>query len=222
MVSVRSEGVLHVTRLALSTILFVGCSKAAPTDTSALPPQDTATRDTGTPWEFVDTGGAANPNDTPTHTLTLEEWGDWTLSPPAATTYTSLSGSLKVQEYLDGLRPDTGDTADTAAPTVVLDCDVVYQVSGVPDDTATCADCDFTFRIEFALLSGDPSQCHDPDLPQHQDQWTVGYDAATGKLMRDYGDTGLWFPWYDATMDGDVLTLAWEVTVGVSVQEPNR
>ena len=134
-----------------------------------------------------------------------------------------------VQEYLDGFRPDSGDSGDPDPPDsgdtgLTLEeglvCDVTFALSGVPVDPAdVCAGCDFAFRIQFALLDGDASQCHDPNLPEHQEQWTMAYHPTDGHVLLDFGDSGLWTPWYNAAMTGDAVDYLWEVDVGVAVEE---
>lgn len=202
--------------LALSTSLFVGCSGAGEGDTSIdLPEDDTAPADTGEPWEFVDTGGGDTLDDVPLDTLTLREWGSLLLSPTGGP-YTGLSGELRVQEYENGVRPDT---ADTDAEPVVLACDVVYTVAGVPFAGTPCDGCSPTFRVEFSLISGNPSLCHDPELPDNEDQWTLGWRDGDDELVKDWGDAGLWQHWAPGLLESDTVTFLWEVTVGVALEE---
>jgi len=210
---------LRPVNLVLSIALFIGCKSDGDADTSAdLLPDDTPPEDTGEPWEFVDTGGADTLDDVPLDTLTLREWGTLTLT-PAGGPYTGLSGELFVQEYENGVRPDTGDTD---AEPVILGCDVAYGVAGVPFTGTPCDGCSPTFRVEFSLASGDRSGCHDPELPDDEDQWTLAWRAATEDLAKDWGDAGLWQHWSPGQVTGDVVTFEWQVTVGVSLEEEDE
>lgn len=206
----------------IATLLLAACSGGGDDSGTQLPEEEVVPRDTGEPWEFVDTGGGLDIDDVPADFLTLRQWGAWTLT-PAGGPYTSLSGEFRVQEYLNGARPtDTGDTDATAGTddtdALVLACDLVFSLFGSAA-TDPCPGCAYTFEVEFALLEGDPSGCSDPNLPRHESQWTLGYHAQDQRVLYDYANADLWLPWYTAQQEGDLLSFDWEVTVGVAVEE---
>lgn len=198
--------------IALSALL-VGCAPDDSADSAELPDETELPADTGEPWVPVDTGDTTTINETPADLLTIREWGTWSLS-PASGPYTTLIGTLEVREYLNGLIPDTADTADD----VVLDCEVTYAVNGVPS-VETCAGCSFVFDVTFSVTSGDLEPCHDPALPDDGETWSMGFNPTNGSVDRDLGGGTLWFAWFDATLAADQLDVLWEATVGVSVPE---
>lgn len=205
------------------TILWVAATACKPGDTETdaqLPPADTGEvpRDTS-PTEFpVDTSLDSGFLIEPEHTVTVHEWGTWRMSPSGGP-YNALTGELRIREYLDGVRPDTADTGGDTDE-VVLDCDVTYSLVGAPPtDDSDCAACDWTFEIEVYLVDGDPSLCHDPDRLQPDQVYTFGFSASDGMIHYDYGDIGLWLPWWPATRRGDVIEFEWEATLGIALED---
>src|SRR5262249_24910174 len=147
----------------------------------------------------------------------------WDLGPEGGP-YDSASGVLRVQEYVDDARPvDTSDTAtppDTDPPdtdVVDLDCDVVYGLSGTT--TAACPGCRVTLAITFVLGPGDPSGCGDPDLPDTSQVLTFGYVPAEEDIVYDYGDLGLWTPWWPAKKVADTVRWDASYTKGVALED---
>lgn len=207
-------------RLTIAALLLAACG--GPTDDSAgTLPDDTGTpaRDTGPGFVPVDTGDAAL-DDVPEAILTLREWGTAQLS-PAGGPYTSLSGELRVAEYPDGELPDFDTEADTDLDSdseEPLACELVYHLAGVPSE-ATCAGCAHVFDVQFTLLTGDRSGCHDPSLPEHASSWTLAWHPARSLWLRDVGNSGTWLPWFPAEQQGDELSFLWTTTVGVAVDE---
>lgn len=217
------------TLLIVTLGLVTACTPDEVEDTGPdLPDTDTEWHDTGEPWEYVDTGGGLNIDDVPDHLLTIRQWGSWNMGPPTGP-YNTLSGDLLVQEYLDGFRPDTGDTGgpppiDTADTGLTLEeglvCDATYNVAGVPVTAGEeCAGCSFTFLVQFSLVDGDPSTCHDPNLPSTGDEWAMGYHPGDEVILVNLGDSGLWTPWYNAVLAGDIVDYLWEVEVGIAIEE---
>lgn len=201
--------------------LLIACSET-PADTGfALPDEPEGFEpDSSEGFEPLDTGDTVM-DEVPEHTLTVRQWGTVLLS-PARGPYTSFAGTLSVQEYLDGDIPPRqieGDTdIDTDTERVPLDCELEYALDGVPSE-ATCPGCSSVFDVQFSLLSGDPAGCHDPDLPAHSATWTLAWHAADGQLQRDVGQSGVWQPWYRASIDDDVLTYEFLATLGVFIDD---
>lgn len=196
--------------------LCLACGGPAPAPEAPELPQDTGLpRDTGIPFVPVDTGEVL-PDLAPAHTVRFRQWGEAALSPSEGP-FSAWTGTLAHRELLDGLVLDTGDTADTAAP-VQLDCDVAWAATGVPS-ARRCDGCAFVFDVTLTLTSGDPSGCHDPYLPADGATWALAFHPDQGALLRDFGDAGLWLPWFPATLEGDALRFAWEATAGVALDE---
>jgi hypothetical protein len=227
--------------------LAIGCAPVSDETDAGLPDEsDLPTRETGVSDFPDDTDADTGFVQEPIHVLTVRQWGMWSLSPEGGP-YTTMVGVLRVQEYLDGARPaDTGDTAndsgstsdtDTSADTdtsdtdtsdtdvpdssgdpVVLDCDVVYSLTGelsegeYPDYVAT-------FTVNTRVVSGDVGMCHDPDLPYDDENRHQAWDADSGWIVEDYGGIGVWLPWYPAEQIGDRVRFEWISTLGVAVEE---
>lgn len=176
--------------------------------------------------------GAVDNDQTPAHLAHVYQEGTWELGPPAGP-YTSLSGVLQVLEYLDQERPTPGpgdtaetgfplvDTADTGSSDSPLLCSVAYALSGVAIDS--CPGCDFAFEVTHTVTMGNPNDCHDPDLPADGAILSLGfapdYEPGQDWLLLDYGDSGLWLPWYPALQFADNVDFAWEATIGIYVEE---
>jgi hypothetical protein len=208
-------------RVLLVTFALVGCSGAKDTDPD-LPPVDSAdtTRDTDVSTFPPDTSADSDISDSPSNTLTMHQFGQWDLSPGGGP-YTALTGTLTAQEYFDGNAPptDTDDSDTVAADTdLPLECDVVYNLVGAPA-LSTCDGCSFAFDITFHVIEGDPTGCRDPEIPQDDGILRFGYDNTQHKILMDYGDIGLWLPWYPARLIQDHVKYDWKATVGVVVEE---
>lgn len=156
----------------------------------------------------TDTAPDLPPNITPTHWVTLEQTGAWLLgnsTPP----FGSMTGNLHLREYVDDL--------DTAEP--VYDCDVEYALTGSELTQHTCSACDFVFEVEHYVQSGTPTDCHDPDVPLDGSIWNLGFDSGTKTIYRNYGGTGLWLPWYDATKQGATVNFEWTASLAIEVMD---
>lgn len=202
----------------LMAITLVGCAGEDDDPIVALPPVDSErTRDTSSGFPLDSLGDSAA-DEAPAHTLTMEQWGLWELSPFGGP-YTAMVGELRVWEYLDGLRPDSADTAlDTGMGwEEALSCQAVLSLVGEPLDEV-CATCSFGFAVQITLVDGDPSACRDPDMPQDGEERAWAWDEA-GLIWYDYGGSGLWLPWWEAMRSGDSIDFQWTTTVGVVLDE---
>ena len=160
-----------------------------PIDTSIFVPQDTAPD--------------AAPDLVPDNWVYIVQQVQWTTSAG------SMSGTLRLQEYVD--------TLDTAAP--VYECNVVYSLTGGDPGNTSCPSCDLVFDVEHFVTSGDPGACHDVDAPQAGEVWQLGYDGGAGKILLNYHGTDVWLEWYDATRSGDTVTFDWSATLAIEVQD---
>jgi hypothetical protein len=164
------------------------------TDTAVFIPQDTS--------------ATGPPNLEPAHWVYMSQIGSWTLgaaSPP----YTNVSGTMNITEYVD--------TLDTALP--VYECNVDYALSGDEVTNHTCPTCSFVMNVEFYVSSGDPTGCHDPDVPFAGTQWELGMDEAAGKILLNYYGTDVWLDWYDATKAGAIVNFSWEATLAIELED---
>ena len=192
--------------------VLLGCGTEEPASRDPLP-EDTGdaqivTIDTG---DFlpIDTGTPTGTTDVvPDHTLTIEQTGTWSLSPIGGP-FTDVSGMMIAREYIDALDPVEPEYA----------CDVRYTLTGQSVDDHSCSGCDFVFDVEFFVNEGDPSLCRDPDTPPHQAVWRLGYDSGADALVLDYGGTGVWVTWTDATLAGSDLSFVFETVVAIQVDE---
>lgn len=157
----------------------------------------------------VDTGTAfQTEDDIPLNSLFISQAGTWSLSPLGGP-FTDVSGSMIIQEYIDELDPLLPEYA----------CDVTYAITGQSPAEHSCTSCDFVFDVEFFVNEGDAGACREPDTPQHQVVWRMGYDSNRGKILHDYGGTGVWVPWMDAQLTGSDLTFTFETVVAIQVEE---
>ncbi|TNE87637.1 MAG: hypothetical protein EP330_17705 [Deltaproteobacteria bacterium] len=69
------------------------------------------------------------------------------------------------------------------------------------------------------VVSGDLTQCHDPDRPFDGAVRRLGYNPSTGKIQ--WQQASLWFDWYTANQVGDQVTFSYTTTLGVTVEEDN-
>ncbi len=202
--------------------VLMGCPPADDSDTSVeLPPEDSyVDTDTGLGSFPVDTSLSSDINEVPENTVTISQWGEWNLTPFLGP-YDTLLGTLEVEEYINGEMEDTAIT-DTADPRFIeLECDVEYSMAGIPVEAGEeCTGCNgLTFIVTYALIDGDPSQCHDPDLPADGEQRVLGFNGSTGQIEWNFQESGLWFDWYSAEKIGDQVNYEWTVTVGVAIEE---
>jgi hypothetical protein len=156
--------------------------------------------DTGTNFETED--------DVPLANLTISQSGTWSLSPLGGP-FTDVSGAMVVQEFIDELDPLEPEYA----------CEATYVLTGQSPELHSCTTCDFVFDIEFFVSDGDASACREPDTPQHQVVWRMGYDGDQDKILHDYGGTGVWVPWMDANLSGSDLTFSFDKVVAIQVEE---
>ena len=217
--------------------LAVGCGPSGETDVDLPEESDLPVRETGVS-EFpdetdTDTGFVQQP----VHLLTMRQWGMWQLSPEGGP-YSTMNGVLRVQEYVDGERPvDTADTAsdtdgsgdtdgsdDTDAPTgepVVLECDIVYALTGEPSQ-GSYPDYEATFTVNARVIAGDLGACHDPDLPYDDENRHQAWDRESGWIVENYGGIGVWLPWYPAEQTRDKVRFEWISTFGVAIEEEDE
>ena len=70
--------------------------------------------------------------------------------------------------------------------------------------------------------SGDPTACHDPDLPEDGATWDLGFQAdavaSDDWLVRDRVGVA-WLPWYPALRAGDTVSFDWTAQLGIAVEE---
>ena len=159
---------------------------------------------------IVDTAQGAL-DEEPEHTVTVIEQGTWSLSPLGGP-YTSLVGTMTIIEYIDG-PPDADDTAPPP-------CQIEIALTGSPSVYGDCTNCSFTFDVLHSVVSGDLSQCHDPDRPTDGDTRPLGFDPTTGRIRWHRGSH--WFDWYEAQLVGDQLTFSYTATLGVTVDEEDE
>jgi hypothetical protein len=190
----------------LLTLGVVACTRGT-SDTGLGVEEDTepAVLDDTAPFP-VDTSEVSL-DEEPAHTVLLIEQGNWSLSPLGGP-YTSLVGSLLIVEYIDG-PPDPDDTAPPP-------CQVEIALTGSPA-AATCPGCAFSFEVLHQVVSGDLSQCHDPDRPANASLRRLGFDSSTGTIRWQQGS--LWFDWYQAQQVGDQVNFSFTTTLGVKVEE---
>lgn len=195
-----------------------GCKGGDDGSAVVLPPEDTARTRDSTSGFPLDSLGDSGLDQSPDHTLTLEQWGEWDLSPFGGP-YTALVGELRAWEYLDGLRPDTADTADTGGLRAeALTCAVTFSLVGEALDEG-CPSCDFAFAVQLYLVDGDPADCRDPDMPTDGEVRAWGWSGADDTIWYDYGGSGLWLPWWPGIRAGDSVSFVWTATLGVAVDE---
>lgn len=165
----------------------------------------------------IDTSVDTDFDSVPLHTLTLHQWGVWDLA--NGPSYDGLTGTMWVIEYLDGDQWDTGPDTDGIPDTdLPPDCLVTYALTGVPAETS-CDGCSFAFEVTFAVVEGEVGPCRDPELPEDGETHRFGFRASDDTIVLDYGDIGLWLPWYPAEKVIDQVTFDWRATLGVSIEE---
>jgi hypothetical protein len=164
---------------------------------------------------LIDTGSTFETTDSiPLHELYISQSGTWSLS-PAGGPFTDIVGDMIVREYIDELvkKPKTKGGEPQ------YDCEALYTLTGQSPDEHSCQSCDFVFDIEFFVNEGDATACREPDTPQHQVVWRMGYDSGQEKILYNYGGTGVWVPWMDAQLSGNDLTFSFQTQVAIQVDE---
>jgi hypothetical protein len=191
-------------------LAFACASKMDDTgDPGELPPEEEVPPSTSDTGFEVDTGlTQGEQDDVPDHTLTLDQQGYWELTPLGGP-YTALTGKLDVLEILDGAEEEPA-------------CELEWSMTGALAEEGGCEGCGFTFDVEFYLSGGEPEPCYDPELPEAGEVWRLGFHEGDGVLLRDYGGTGVWIPWFEAALNEDTLSFSWTAEVGVSVDEDER
>jgi hypothetical protein len=196
----------------LLALAALGCNGDEPPGTT--PP--TVDTDTGEPQilpldSFAlpeDTAPEVIPDLTPDHYVILTQVGLWNLG-NASAPWGSVSGTLRVREFVDAL--------DTAEP--VYECNVEYTLTGTEVTPHDCPGCDFVMAVEHYVVSGDPSACHDPDVPLDGAVRHLGYENGAQKLLFDYYGSGVWLPWYDADRTGQVVDFEWTAQLGIELPD---
>lgn len=188
-----------------------------PPTTETTPTTPTQLEDSGD-WEPADTGVTIT-NLVPSATVRIVQAGVLTFDPPGGT-WTTVSGTVTVNEFADGILPDTGDTAapeiDTAAPPP---CELVFTVAGDVVAAPACPDCDVAFDLRWELAEGDPASCNDPDMPLTGSTWRLGWSSASETVKFDYYGSGVWVDWYAAERSGDEVRILFDTTKAVAVEE---
>lgn len=201
----------------IAALLLLACGRAPEAPPEPELPDDTDPPTSEPPPEPPlpdDTGFGAPEDPSPEHWLNARHEGRWTLS---GSPYSALTGKLVITEAVDRA-PDVPDTGDTGA--TPLDCHAEYDlVGGPPADVEGCPDCDALFEITFVLAKGDPSTCLLPDLPADGEVRRMGWSSAQAAILLDYRDSGIFLPWYPATLEADVLTILWEARLGLILEE---
>ena len=200
----------------LGSLVALGCGPAEEEkpkepfieDTDDGPIYNTTSTTTTFP---IDTGFGGAADVEPDHWLHITQLGTWNLSPPGGP-YANLTGTLTATEIVDQLE----DTADPP------DCQVVYALVGQTYEPHTCAECDFTVRVEFTG-TGNRESCYDPDMPPLSTPdgggWPMGYSSSTNKVYFNYYGSGVWVPWYDAVKVGDVITIDFSTSIAIDIEE---
>ncbi len=205
---------------ALLVLLSCAEPEAVAPPATTLPTDPTPTlpsiplEDTGT-WAPADTGGTATNLD-PSATVQIIQEGFWTLSPDNGP-YEQISGTLRIDEWPDGVIDTGTDTAvDTAEPPR---CEVTFSIEGADQPNHSCPDCDVVFNITWTLVEGDPGPCRDPDLPLDGAEWRIGYVSATNTIKFDYYHSGVWVDWYETEQNNDTLHVIYDTTKAVAEEE---
>jgi hypothetical protein len=198
--------------ILLSTVAIAACKQKPASD--SIP----GTADTGSGEEpnvlpidtsvFIpqDTGATGPPNLTPSNYVLMNQIGVWNMQ-QAGPPYGDMSGSMRITEYIDEL--------DTALP--VYECDVRYTLNGSIVDNHDCNDCEFVYAVEYYVNSGDPSTCHDPDAPQHEQTLELGFVSDNEGIQYNYMGTDVWKHWYDAQKSGATVNFEWIATLAIEV-----
>lgn len=148
----------------------------------------------------IDTGVPSDTsNEEPDTVLHMEQTGEWMLS-PAGGPYTAVVGTLSVLETLDE---------------GFVNCEAVYDISGSASDE-TCEGCEVAFDVLFRFREGNTANCRDVDLPDVDEVRTFGWARDEATLYLNYYNSGAWVPWYDATLEGDTLSVSWVADIGVA------
>jgi hypothetical protein len=216
----RNLSPIEATQVTPFLALVLACTPKDTGETVELPPDtDTYPADTD-PVEFPeDTSLDSDLNVSPTHTLTMHQWGTWDVSEDDA-----MTGRLRFQEWVDDAAPDndTAETDTTPDTDLPLECDLEIALSGAPAAAPPCSGCDAPWEITFTVVSGTPAKCHDPELPADGTTRVMAWHPSGHEVEMDFGNIGLWLPWYTATKTADTVTFDWTATVGVSIPDMDR
>jgi len=204
------------TGIVLGTLFATGCGPAEEEkpadpfieDTDDAPIYNTSSTTTTFPF---DTGFGNAADVEPDHWLHITQIGTWSMSPPGGP-YANMTGGLTVTEIVDQL----DDTADPP------DCQVVYALVAQTYEPNSCAECDFTVKVEFTG-SGNRENCYDPDMPPLSTPdgggWPMGYSSSTNKVLFNYYGTGVWVPWYNAIKVGDMISIDFTTSIAIDAEE---
>lgn len=224
----------HLRVLLAAVMLMAGaCTPAEDSDLPPLP-EDSDTlipEDTG-PFEIPEDTDNVGPADLePANYLYLYQEGSLRLTPNGGP-YTALTGTMTVLELVDFQlpEPDPEDTdpPDTDPPWSDLEespvaCEVSYSLVGAPPPeeagAALCDGCTWMIDVTFAVASGDPEPCYDPDLPADGETLRFAWNPTSGQLLYDFQDTGVWFPWYPGSEGADTVDFTFRARLGVSIEE---
>ena len=214
--------------------LLMACNGPKQDTDPELPPLDSeVVRDTDQSTFIPDTSIDSGFRADPLNYVTMHQWGVWWVTPDGGP-YDAMTGSMWVQEYLDGgepaydsddsdriVRPSDTDDGDTD---IFLYCDVEYALAAEPAQ-ANCNGCSQTWTITYTVVTGNPGDCHDPELPEDQGVRRMGYHDADHTILNDFGFLGLYLPWYDASLSTiwtDKVQFDWQATEGVFVEEEDN
>ncbi len=209
--------------VAVCVGLLIGCGSDATLPDDELPVTGPTDSDPGT-FTTDTTGTDDTYNEEPDHWLTLSQLGNWALSPIGSGPYTTMTGSLVVTELLDD---------DEETPW----CTAEFSLTGtIVEDP--CDGCEFAVEVSHYLVSegvldeegepvededGDPiatlDLCETPDLPTDGAVWRMALHDTEQKLYLDFGDSGIWMPWYPITRVRHDVDFQWEAQVGYRPEE---
>lgn len=191
--------------------ILQGCAPSkADSDTAALPPLDSDSATAADSFRIDTFLPDTDLNEIPPATLSITHSGTWALSPNGGP-WTSVTGALSVLEVLDG---------DTLAPA----CELEFSLTGqsVSEDTCpgcACPTCDVTFDVLHYLVSGDPSTCRDPELPEDGERRRLGWDEGQQQILLDWEGSGVWLAWYPGDRIDDQIDFLYEAEVGTEAPE---
>ena len=192
-------------------LALAGCSGAAKdSERASLPPVDSDSGATFDSFQIDTFRPDTGLNEAPPATLDLTHSGTWALSPNGGP-WDSVTGDLIVAEVLDG---------DTLAPTCALEFALTGQA--VTEDTCpgcACPTCEITLDILHYLVSGDPSTCLDPELPEDGERRRMGWDEAAGAILLDWEGSGVWLEWYPGERVDDEIAFLYEAQVATEAPE---
>ena len=199
----------HFLILTFLAVGGLGCGAGEEeTPTPTLPPDDTPEAtppDNATPFApgEIPPGG----DEVPEHVLIARETGTWALSPRGGP-WDAITGELTIVELVDG---------EEESPA----CERIYALTGTVVQNSGCPDCLVVADI-FHYLNVSTGECVHPDIPEHESLRRYGFDAVNNVLWLDWENSGLWIPWYDAELLGDLLTFEWTETYGYTLPDEDN